>query len=83
MDQSRVLVKYILPLSEVVIDFNDQIKSLSSGYARYRYYFQLLYVYGHTFSPLKLSTLSCLPTLYICTTQKATIATLPLMAYPQ
>ena len=35
MDQSRVLVKYILPLSEVVIDFNDQLKSLSSGYARW------------------------------------------------
>lgn len=34
MDQSRVLVKYVLPLSEVVIDFNDQVKSLSSGYAR-------------------------------------------------
>ena len=33
MDQSRVLVKYILPLSEVVIDFYDQVKSLSSGYA--------------------------------------------------
>lgn len=35
MDQSRVLVKYVLPLSEVVIDFNDQLKSLSSGYARW------------------------------------------------
>ena len=34
MDKSRVLVKYLLPLSEVVIDFNDLVKSLSSGYAR-------------------------------------------------
>ena len=34
LDQSRVLVKYMLPLSEVVVDFYDQIKTLSSGYAR-------------------------------------------------
>ena len=38
MDRSRVLVKYVLPLSEVAIDFNDQVKSLSSGYARYMFY---------------------------------------------
>ena len=34
LDQSRVLLKYMLPLSEVVLDFYDQIKTLSSGYAR-------------------------------------------------
>ena len=32
--QNRVLLKYILPLSEVVVDFYDHIKSVSSGYAR-------------------------------------------------
>ena len=32
--QNRVLLKYVLPLSEVVVDFYDQIKSVSSGYAR-------------------------------------------------
>ena len=32
--QRRVLLKYVLPLSEVVVDFYDQIKSVSSGYAR-------------------------------------------------
>lgn len=32
--QSRVVLKYVLPLSEVVVDFYDQIKSVSSGYAR-------------------------------------------------
>ncbi|CAI8034512.1 Translation factor GUF1, mitochondrial [Geodia barretti] len=37
MDQSKVLLKYTLPLSEVVIDFNDQVKSLSSGYASFDY----------------------------------------------
>ena len=35
LDSSRVLLKYQLPLSEVVMDFFDQVKSLSSGYARY------------------------------------------------
>ena len=34
IDQSRVLLKYVLPLSEVVVDFYDQLKSISSGYAR-------------------------------------------------
>ena len=34
LDSSRVMLKYLLPLSEVVVDFFDQIKSLSSGYAR-------------------------------------------------
>ena len=35
LDSSRVMLKYLLPLSEVVVDFIDQVKSLSSGYARY------------------------------------------------
>ena len=34
LDSSRVMLKYLLPLSEVVVDMFDQIKSLSSGYAR-------------------------------------------------
>ena len=34
LDQKRVMLKYLLPLSEIVMDFYDQIKSLSSGYAR-------------------------------------------------
>ena len=34
LDQSRVMLKYSLPLSEVVVDFYDQIKTISSGYAR-------------------------------------------------
>ena len=37
LDQKRVMLKYLLPLSEIVVDFYDQVKSISSGYARYGY----------------------------------------------
>lgn len=35
LDDSRVMMTYVLPLSEVVIDFHDHIKSLSSGFASF------------------------------------------------
>jgi elongation factor 4 len=37
LDDSRIIVKYKLPLNEVATDFYDQIKSLSSGYASFDY----------------------------------------------
>ena len=37
LDDSRVTLKYKLPLSEVVEDFYDHVKSLSSGYATFDY----------------------------------------------
>jgi GTP-binding protein LepA len=37
LDDSRVTLKYKLPLSEVVEDFYDRVKSLSSGYATFDY----------------------------------------------
>ncbi len=34
LDQKRVMLKYLLPLSEIVVDFYDHVKTASSGYAR-------------------------------------------------
>jgi translation elongation factor EF-4 len=35
MDESRLMLKYFFPLSEIIQDFYDQLKSITSGYARY------------------------------------------------
>ena len=35
IDESRVMLKYLLPLSEIIVDFYDELKSQSSGYARF------------------------------------------------
>lgn len=37
MDESRVLMKYRLPLAEIITDFYDELKSRSSGYTSFDY----------------------------------------------
>lgn len=37
VDETRVMMKYRLPLAEVVSDFYDELKSRSSGYASFDY----------------------------------------------
>lgn len=34
IDEQRVMMKYLFPLNEIVVDFYDLLKSMSSGYAR-------------------------------------------------
>lgn len=37
LDENRVILRYELPLSSVLVDFYDKIKSISSGYASLNY----------------------------------------------
>ena len=34
---NRAVINYELPLNEVVFDFNDRLKSMTSGYASFDY----------------------------------------------
>ena len=37
IDNSRVMIQFKFPLNEIVVDFYDALKSLSSGYASFDY----------------------------------------------
>ncbi|HYO88555.1 MAG TPA: translation elongation factor 4 [Candidatus Limnocylindrales bacterium] len=39
LDKSRVMLTYLLPLSELIIDFYDRLKSITRGYASLDYHF--------------------------------------------
>jgi GTP-binding protein LepA len=34
IDDNRVLFRAVLPLNEIIVDFFDELKSVTSGYAR-------------------------------------------------
>lgn len=38
VDEFHTMLQYILPLNEVVIDFHDTLKSITSGFASFDYY---------------------------------------------
>jgi len=40
LDETRVLLEYLLPLSEMIVDYYDQLKSATKGYASLDYRFE-------------------------------------------
>ena len=39
LDEQRVLLTYQMPLAELIVDFYDQLKSRTQGYASLDYHF--------------------------------------------
>jgi translation elongation factor EF-4 len=53
IDNHYVMMQFLLPLNEIVVDFHDHLKSISSGYASFDYE-------EHGFVPSKLVKVSSL-----------------------
>lgn len=37
IDNNRLMLQYYMPLCEVIVDFHDTLKTISSGYASFDY----------------------------------------------
>lgn len=37
IDNERIMIQFSVPLNEVIVDFHDELKSISSGYASFDY----------------------------------------------
>ena len=37
IDDDRIMLQFRLPLNEIIVDFYDELKSMSSGYASFDY----------------------------------------------
>lgn len=37
LDNTRVMIQFQLPLNEVIVDFHDRLKTITSGYASFDY----------------------------------------------
>lgn len=37
IDNERIMIQFLLPLNEIIVDFHDELKSLTSGYASFDY----------------------------------------------
>lgn len=37
IDNERIMIQFLLPLNEIIVDFYDELKSLSSGFASFDY----------------------------------------------
>lgn len=37
VDNERIMIQFLLPLNEIIVDFYDELKSLTSGFASFDY----------------------------------------------
>lgn len=37
IDNERIMIQFLLPLNEIIVDFYDELKSLTSGFASFDY----------------------------------------------